>query len=168
MKTVTNYTVVIAYYLILCEFEASGDSDPGAQEQSGRTPQRGYLTKAAVPCLASLLRSLCLHSPCASQSHFPSKSLRNGPGRDRVILIAASFHIQNETPEGKQLDFYWNSEKDAHNSDLLPSCLLYFQQLKHPNLVNLLEVFRKKRRLHLVFEYCDHTVLHELDRYQRG
>ncbi|KAL6047342.1 hypothetical protein STEG23_024251 [Scotinomys teguina] len=41
-------------------------------------------------------------------------------------------------------------------------------QLKHPNLVNLLEVFRRKRRLHLVFEYCDHTVLHELDRYQRG
>ncbi|XP_066128218.1 cyclin-dependent kinase-like 1 isoform X1 [Saccopteryx bilineata] len=42
------------------------------------------------------------------------------------------------------------------------------KQLKHPNLVNLIEVFRKKRKLHLVFEYCDHTVLHELDRYQRG
>ncbi|KAM5235582.1 cyclin-dependent kinase-like 1 isoform 4-T4 [Ctenodactylus gundi] len=42
------------------------------------------------------------------------------------------------------------------------------KQLKHPNLVTLLEVFRRKRKLHLVFEYCDHTVLHELDRYQRG
>ncbi|XP_070276148.1 cyclin-dependent kinase-like 1 isoform X2 [Myotis yumanensis] len=42
------------------------------------------------------------------------------------------------------------------------------KQLKHPNLVNLIEVFRRKRRLHLVFEYCDRTVLHELDRYQRG
>ncbi|KAM9201726.1 cyclin-dependent kinase-like 1 isoform 1-T1 [Dugong dugon] len=42
------------------------------------------------------------------------------------------------------------------------------KQLKHPNLVNLLEVFRRKRKLHLVFEYCDHTVLHKLDRYQRG
>ncbi|XP_014647562.1 PREDICTED: cyclin-dependent kinase-like 1 [Ceratotherium simum simum] len=42
------------------------------------------------------------------------------------------------------------------------------KQLKHPNLVNLIEVFRRKRKLHLVFEYCDHTVLHELDRYQRG
>ncbi|XP_074765122.1 cyclin-dependent kinase-like 1 isoform X7 [Athene noctua] len=41
-------------------------------------------------------------------------------------------------------------------------------QLKHPNLVNLLEVFRRKRRLHLVFEYCDHTVLHELDKHPRG
>ncbi|XP_056402633.1 cyclin-dependent kinase-like 1 [Hyla sarda] len=42
------------------------------------------------------------------------------------------------------------------------------KQLKHPNLVNLLEVFRRKRKLHLVFEYCDHTVLNELDRHPRG
>lgn len=38
------------------------------------------------------------------------------------------------------------------------------QNLKHPNLVSLLEVFRRKRRLHLVFEFCEHTVLHELER----
>lgn len=43
-----------------------------------------------------------------------------------------------------------------------------FQTLKHPNLVNLLEVFRRKRKLHLVFEYCDHTVLHELERHPYG
>lgn len=49
---VTNHTLVIANYLILWEFEPSGDSDPGAQEQSGRTPQRGHLTRAAVPCSA--------------------------------------------------------------------------------------------------------------------
>lgn len=41
----------------------------------------------------------------------------------------------------------------------------FTQNLKHPNLVSLLEVFRKKRRLHLVFEYCEHTVLHELERH---
>uniref|UniRef100_W5N9Z4 Protein kinase domain-containing protein n=1 Tax=Lepisosteus oculatus TaxID=7918 RepID=W5N9Z4_LEPOC len=39
------------------------------------------------------------------------------------------------------------------------------QQLKHVNLVNLLEVFRRKRRLHLVFEFCEQTVLTELDRH---
>ncbi|XP_049753326.1 cyclin-dependent kinase-like 1 isoform X3 [Elephas maximus indicus] len=56
-----------------------------------------------------------------------------------------------------------------HPEDYSYPCHLHFlQQLKHPNLVNLLEVFRRKRKLHLVFEYCDHTVLHELDRYQRG
>ncbi|XP_063713461.1 cyclin-dependent kinase-like 1 isoform X2 [Symsagittifera roscoffensis] len=42
------------------------------------------------------------------------------------------------------------------------------KQLKHPNLVNLMEVFRRKKRLHLVFEYCDHTVLNELERSPRG
>ncbi|KAJ8874409.1 hypothetical protein PR048_025258 [Dryococelus australis] len=40
--------------------------------------------------------------------------------------------------------------------------------LKHPNLVNLLEVFRRKRKLHLVFEFCDHTVLSELEKYPQG
>lgn len=47
-------------------------------------------------------------------------------------------------------------------------CFLSVQQLKHSNLVNLIEVFRRKRKLHLVFEYCDHTVLNELDRHPRG
>ncbi|XP_004616111.2 cyclin-dependent kinase-like 4 [Sorex araneus] len=42
------------------------------------------------------------------------------------------------------------------------------KQLKHPNLVNLIEVFRRKRKMHLVFEYCDHTLLNELERNPDG
>ncbi|GIX89636.1 hypothetical protein CEXT_420801 [Caerostris extrusa] len=42
------------------------------------------------------------------------------------------------------------------------------KQLKHPNLVNLIEVFRRKRKLHLVFEYCDHTVLDILEKHPKG
>ncbi|XP_064484027.1 cyclin-dependent kinase-like 4 [Ornithodoros turicata] len=42
------------------------------------------------------------------------------------------------------------------------------KQLKHPNLVNLIEVFRRKRKLHLVFEYCDHTVLDFLEKHPKG
>nr|XP_035128626.1 cyclin-dependent kinase-like 4 isoform X5 [Callithrix jacchus] len=42
------------------------------------------------------------------------------------------------------------------------------KQLKHPNLVNLIEVFRRKRKMHLVFEYCDHTLLNELERNPHG
>jgi len=42
--------------------------------------------------------------------------------------------------------------------------------LKHDNLVNLIEVFKTKRKhkLHLVFEYCDRTVLDELESYRNG
>jgi cyclin-dependent kinase-like len=45
---------------------------------------------------------------------------------------------------------------------------LIHQQLKFPHLVNLIEVFRRKKRLHLVFEFCDHTVLQEMEKYPKG
>lgn len=57
-------------------------------------------------------------------------------------------------------------QKSQHNKSIA-NCLV-LQSLKHPNLVNLLEVFRRKRKLHLVFEFCEHTVLHELERYPHG
>ncbi|KAG1695326.1 Cyclin-dependent kinase-like 2 [Nymphon striatum] len=42
------------------------------------------------------------------------------------------------------------------------------KQLRHENLVNLIEVFRRKRRLYLVFEYVDHTILDELESKPNG
>lgn len=39
----------------------------------------------------------------------------------------------------------------------------YLQKLRHENLVNMLEVFRRKKRFFLVFEYLEHTVLEELE-----
>ena len=42
------------------------------------------------------------------------------------------------------------------------------QQLRHENLVNLIEVFRRKKRLFLVFEFVDHTALDDLERYPTG
>lgn len=56
---------------------------PRAQEQSGRTPQRGHLTRAAVPCLASLLRSLLsqpIHVSITLPFYVSEKQLRK---RDR-------------------------------------------------------------------------------------
>ena len=37
------------------------------------------------------------------------------------------------------------------------------QKLRHENLVNMIEVFRRKKRFFLVFEYLEHTVLEELE-----
>ena len=34
--------------------------------------------------------------------------------------------------------------------------------------MNLIEVFRRKKRLFLVFEFVDHTVLDDLERYPNG
>lgn len=60
----------------------------------------------------------------------------------------------------------WDSCERNRITNLCTSLLL--QQLKHPNLVNLIEVFRRKRKMHLVFEYCDHTLLNELERNPNG
>ena len=43
-----------------------------------------------------------------------------------------------------------------------------FQRLRHENLINLIEVFRRRRKLFLVFEYVDHTVLEELEENPKG
>lgn len=43
-----------------------------------------------------------------------------------------------------------------------------FQKLRHENLVNMIEVFRRKKRFFLVFEYLEHTVLEELEARSGG
>ena len=42
------------------------------------------------------------------------------------------------------------------------------KQLKHENIVNLIEVFRRKGKLYLVFEYVDRTILEDLERNPDG
>ncbi|KAL0274825.1 UNVERIFIED_CONTAM: hypothetical protein PYX00_002857 [Menopon gallinae] len=42
------------------------------------------------------------------------------------------------------------------------------KKLRHENLVNMIEVFRRKRRFYLVFEYLDHTLLDELEAVEGG
>ena len=54
------------------------------------------------------------------------------------------------------------------NAMRLQSAHFSLQKLRHGNLVNLLEVFRRRKRMHLVFEYCDHTLLNELEMHKRG
>ncbi|CAL1530449.1 unnamed protein product [Lymnaea stagnalis] len=42
------------------------------------------------------------------------------------------------------------------------------KQLQHDNLVNLIETFRRRKRLYLVFEFVDHTILDELEKCPNG
>ncbi|XP_039554068.1 cyclin-dependent kinase-like 1 isoform X2 [Passer montanus] len=63
---------------------------------------------------------------------------------------------------------FLESEEDPVIRKIALREIRVLKQLKHPNLVRLLEVFRRKRRLHLVFEYCEHTVLQELHKHPRG
>ncbi|CAH8494252.1 unnamed protein product [Dicrocoelium dendriticum] len=55
------------------------------------------------------------------------------------------------------------SEDDPDIRKMAMREIRMLKRLKHPNLVNLIEVFRKKKRLHLVFEYIDNTLLNELE-----
>ncbi|KAM9602977.1 LOW QUALITY PROTEIN: cyclin-dependent kinase-like 3 [Morphnus guianensis] len=43
-----------------------------------------------------------------------------------------------------------------------------FSRFHHKNIVNLIHVFRRKKKLHLVFEFIDHTILDELQHYFHG
>lgn len=42
------------------------------------------------------------------------------------------------------------------------------KMLRHDHLVNLIEVFRRRKRLYLVFEFMDHTILNELEKFPHG
>ncbi|UXI17344.1 MAM and LDL-receptor class A domain-containing protein 1-like [Sarcoptes scabiei] len=63
---------------------------------------------------------------------------------------------------------YVETEDDPLIKKIAMREIKMLKQLKHPNLINLIEVFRRKRKLHLVFEYCELTVLDILEKYPRG
>lgn len=42
------------------------------------------------------------------------------------------------------------------------------KMLRHDHLVNLIEVFRRRKRLYLVFQFMDHTILDELEKFPHG
>ena len=63
---------------------------------------------------------------------------------------------------------FQESEEDPLIKKIALREIRMLKNLKHPNLVNLIEVFRRKRKLHLVFESCERTVLNELEKHPKG
>ncbi|XP_058134773.1 cyclin-dependent kinase-like 3 isoform X1 [Dasypus novemcinctus] len=62
--------------------------------------------------------------------------------------------------------FYEKPEKSVNK--IATREIKFLKQFRHENLVNLIEVFRQKKKIHLVFEFIDHTILDELQHYCHG
>ncbi|XP_051834155.1 cyclin-dependent kinase-like 3 isoform X2 [Antechinus flavipes] len=62
--------------------------------------------------------------------------------------------------------FYEKPEKSVNKIAMRE--IKFLKQFRHENLVNLIEVFRQKKKIHLVFEFIDHTVLDELQHCCHG
>ncbi|XP_071952770.1 cyclin-dependent kinase-like 4 [Antedon mediterranea] len=73
-----------------------------------------------------------------------------------------------ETNQTVAIKKFLESEDDKMVKKIAMREVRMLKQLRHENLVNLIEVFRRKKRLYLVFEFVDHTVLDELERYPTG
>ncbi|XP_070544778.1 cyclin-dependent kinase-like 2 isoform X2 [Ptychodera flava] len=73
-----------------------------------------------------------------------------------------------ETNQVVAIKKFLESEEDKMVKKIAMREVRMLKQLRHENLVNLIEVFRRKKRLYLVFEFVDHTVLDELERYPNG
>ncbi|XP_059048688.1 cyclin-dependent kinase-like 1 [Achroia grisella] len=58
---------------------------------------------------------------------------------------------------------FLETEDDAAVRKMALREIRMLKKLRHDHLVNMIEVFRRKRRFYLVFEYLDHTLLDELE-----
>ncbi|NXE97871.1 CDKL2 protein, partial [Menura novaehollandiae] len=63
---------------------------------------------------------------------------------------------------------FLESEEDAAVRKIALREIKLLKQLRHENLVNLLEVCKRKKRWYLVFEFVDHTVLDDLEASPNG
>lgn len=85
-----------------------------------------------------------------------------------MVILQNSHRYSFENSDLSSLRNEFKTFNFALANCILTYWWLFSQNLKHPNLVNLLEVFRKKRKLHLVFEFCENTLLHEMEKYSKG
>nr|XP_033816356.1 cyclin-dependent kinase-like 2 isoform X2 [Geotrypetes seraphini] len=63
---------------------------------------------------------------------------------------------------------FMESEDDKMVKKIAMREIKLLKQLRHENLVNLLEVCKKRKRWYLVFEFVDRTVLDDLEQFPNG
>ena len=128
--------------------------------------REGYIRVVVCVCMYACVLVVCicvcifLNNPLECCLLY-STSLYSVEGKNLSLAISVSLSL---------------SLSHCHLSPLLSPLLslsqspspILFQQLRHENLVNLIEVFRRKKRLYLVFEFVDHTVLDDLEKCPNG
>ncbi|XP_032995991.1 cyclin-dependent kinase-like 3 isoform X3 [Lacerta agilis] len=62
--------------------------------------------------------------------------------------------------------FYEKPEKSVNKIAMRE--IKFLKQFRHENLVNLIDVIKQKKKINLVFEFIDHTILDELQHYSHG
>jgi len=73
-----------------------------------------------------------------------------------------------ETTQLVAIKKFLDSDEDRMVKKIAMREVRMLRSLRHENLVNLIEVFRRKKRLYLVFEFVDNTILDELEKYPNG
>ncbi|XP_003702913.1 cyclin-dependent kinase-like 1 [Megachile rotundata] len=74
----------------------------------------------------------------------------------------------NETGQLVAIKRFLETEDDLQVRKMAYREIRMLKKLCHENLVNMIEAFRRRKRLYLVFEYMDHTLLEELERIGGG
>ncbi|XP_043262362.1 cyclin-dependent kinase-like 4 [Colletes gigas] len=73
-----------------------------------------------------------------------------------------------ETGQFVAIKRFLETEEDLQVRKMAFREIRMLKKLRHENLVNMIEVFRRRKRFYLVFEYLDHTLLDELERLGGG
>ncbi|XP_078034171.1 cyclin-dependent kinase-like 4 [Augochlora pura] len=68
-----------------------------------------------------------------------------------------------ETGQLVAIKRFLETEEDLQVRKMAFREIRMLKKLRHENLVNMIEVFRRRKRFYLVFEYLDHTLLDELE-----
>ena len=87
-----------------------------------------------------------------------------GEGTYGVVLKAR----HKESGQIVAIKKFKESEQDEQVRKTALREVRILKQLRHDNIVSLIEVFRRKKRLYLVFEYVESTLLEELERRPEG
>ncbi|KAK0411322.1 hypothetical protein QR680_005601 [Steinernema hermaphroditum] len=105
---------------------------------------------------------LVRRKPCAMEKY--EKLGKIGEGSYGVVFKCR----HKETGQLVAIKKFVETEDDPAIKKIALREIRMLKQLRHANLVTLIEVFRRNRKLHLVFEHCERTVLDDLEKFPKG